>query len=79
MRNRRVSDPYVDRRLGDDRRKVYDSIYWENEGTERRKARDRRQPKERRASYVKVSKWTSVRVENLIRTYTRYSPLTLEE
>ena len=60
FKDRRVGDPYVDRRSGEDRRKVYDSFYWENVGIERRSARDRRQPEERRDSWVKVSKWSSV-------------------
>lgn len=64
MRDRRVSDPYVDRRSGEDRRQVYDSVYWESGGVERRRAQDRRQPKERRVSYVKVSKWSSVSIED---------------
>jgi len=64
MRDRRVSDPYIDRRSGEDRRQVYDSVYWESGGVEKRSAKDRRQPKERRVSYVKVSKWSSVCIED---------------
>ena len=60
MSNRRVRDPYVDRRSGEDRRQVYDSVYWESGGIERRSAKDQRQQKERRDSWVKVSKWSSV-------------------
>ncbi len=63
MRDRRVSDPYVDRRSGEDRRTVYDSNYWGHGGAERRNSPDRRQPIERRVSYVKVSKWSSVCIE----------------
>ncbi len=63
MRDRRVSDPYVDRRSGEDRRQVYDSNYWGHGGAERRSAQDRREPDERRGSYVKVSKWSSVCIE----------------
>ncbi len=58
--DRRVTDPYVDRRSGEDRRIVYDSDYWESGGIERRSVKDRRQHKERRDSYVNVSKWSSV-------------------
>ena len=29
-KNRRIRDPYVDRRSGEDRRTVYDADYWEN-------------------------------------------------
>ena len=64
FKNRRVGDPYVDRRSGEDRRQVYDSVYWESVGIERRRAKDQRQQKERRDSWVKVSKWSSVCPEN---------------
>jgi hypothetical protein len=64
FKDRRVGDPYVDRRSGEDRRQVYDSGYWESGGIERRSVKDRRQPKERRDSYVKVSKWSSVCIED---------------
>ena len=59
--DRRVGDPYVDRRSGEDIRQVYNSDYWESGGIERRGAKGRRQPKERRDSFVRVSKWSSVR------------------
>ena len=62
FRNKRVGDPYVDRRSGGDRRQVYDSGYWASGGKESRSAKDRRQPKERRDSWVKVSKWSSIRI-----------------
>jgi len=64
MRNRRVRDPYIDRRSGENRRQVYDTDYWDSGGMEGRSAKDRRQPKERRGSYVKVSKWSSVCIED---------------
>ena len=59
-KDRRIADPYVDRRSGEDRRQVYDFDYWESRGIERRSAKDQRQQKERRDSWVKVSKWSSV-------------------
>ena len=64
FKDRRLADPYTDRRSGEDRRQVYDSDYWEKVGTERRSMKDRRQQKERRGACVKVSKWSSVCVEN---------------
>lgn len=64
LKVRRVSDPYVDRRSGEDRREVYDATYWENGGIENRSANDRRQQKERRSGYVNVSKWSSVCIED---------------
>ena len=60
FKDRRVGDPYVDRRSGEDRRQVYDSGYWESVGIERRGAKDKRQQKDRRGYCVKVSKWSSV-------------------
>ena len=60
LKERRVRDPYIDRRSGEDRRQVYDTAYWESEGIERRSAKDRRKEKERRDGCVKISKWSSV-------------------
>ncbi len=60
FKDKRIADPYVDRRSGEDRRQVYDSVYWESGGIERRSVKDRRQQNERRDSYVRVSKWSSV-------------------
>lgn len=58
--DRRVGDPYVDRRSGEDRRQVYDYAYWESVGVERRSGKERRRRKERRDNWVKVSKWSSI-------------------
>jgi len=63
-KEKRKSDPYLDRRSGEERREIYDIDYFANGGTERRQAVDRRKTKERRKGYVKVSKWSSVRSEN---------------
>ncbi len=63
FKDRRVGDPYVDRRSGEDRRQVYDSAYWESEGIERRGLKDRRQPEERRGNCIKVSKWSSICID----------------
>lgn len=60
VHNDRLSDPYVDRRSGDERRVVYNSDYFENDGLERRHGKDRRQESERRDSCIRVSKWSSV-------------------
>ena len=59
-KNRRIADPYVDRRSGEYRRQVYDFDYWDCRGIERRSSNDRRQQKERRTGCVNVSKWSSV-------------------
>ena len=55
-----IADPYVDRSWEEDRRQVYDFVYWESGGIERRNGKDRRQQAERRVSCVRVSRWTSV-------------------
>jgi len=60
LKNRRKRDPYIDRRSGEERRKVYDADYWGSGGIERRRLKDRRQQKERRAGCVNVSEWSSV-------------------
>ena len=58
-KNARITDPYLDRRSGEDRRQVYDSDYFLNNGVDRRKGKDRRQQGERRHGYIRVSKWSS--------------------
>ena len=60
FKDKRIADPYVDRRSGENRRQVYDIVYWESGGLERRSAKDRRQQKERRSNCVNISKWSSV-------------------
>ena len=50
FKDKRVRDPYVDRRSGEDRRQIYDSDYFQNGGTERRHGKERRQHGERRES-----------------------------
>jgi len=56
----RISDPYVDRRSGEDRRQVYDADYFQNGGLERRSGKERRQPHERRKDCTRVSEWSSI-------------------
>lgn len=63
-KEKRKADPYLDRRSGDDRRETYHIDYFSDGGTERREAKDRRKPRERRKDCVKVSKWSSVCPEN---------------
>jgi hypothetical protein len=64
FKNKRVRDPYVDRRSGEDRRQIYDSDYFQNVGIERRHGEERRQHSERRESWIRVSKWSSVCVND---------------
>ena len=56
----RISDPYVDRRSGEDRRQVYDADYFQNGGLERRSGKERRRPYERRKDCTRVSEWSSI-------------------
>ena len=56
----RTGDPYMDRRSGDDRRRVYDSDYFEENGKERRSHQERRRKKERREDCIPTGDWTSV-------------------
>ena len=61
IKDARISDPYVDRRSGEDRRQVYNADYFQNGGLERRSGKERRQHEERRKDCIKISKWTSIR------------------
>jgi hypothetical protein len=61
---KRKSDPYLDRRSGEDRRKAYDLDHFADGGLERRDEKERRKPNERRKDCVKVSKWSSVCPKN---------------
>ena len=56
----RTTDPYMDRRSGEDRRQVYSSDYFAADGKERRISKERRQQKERRSDCIPTSEWTSV-------------------
>ena len=56
----RKTDPFLDRRSGDDRREAYDLDYFRDGGTERREQNERRQPLERREGCIRVSQWSSI-------------------
>ena len=56
----RKSDPYVDRRSGEDRRLVYDADYFQNGGLERRSGNEQRNHYERRKDFTRVSEWSSI-------------------
>jgi hypothetical protein len=60
MKTKRKSDPFVDRRSGDDRRDGYDLDYFPGGGTERRSGKERRRKGERRDRCIPVSDWSSV-------------------
>ena len=60
IKDARISDPYIDRRSGEDRRQVYDADYFQTGGKERRSGKERRQQYERRKNFIRVSKWSSI-------------------
>jgi hypothetical protein len=60
LKDARLSDPYVDRRSGEDRRQVYYADYFSNGGLERRSGRERRLQNERRKNFIRISEWSSI-------------------
>ena len=60
LKGKRIGDPYIDRRSGDDRREAYELDYFAQGCIERRKSMERRQEDERRYNYVRASQWSSV-------------------
>ena len=60
LKNIRKTDPFLDRRSGDDRREAYDLDYFREGGAERRAQNERRQPLERREGCIRVSEWSSI-------------------
>jgi hypothetical protein len=60
LKDRRIVDPFLDRRSGDDRRKVYDLDFFEQGGIERRSMIEIRNKGDRRIQWVNVSEWSSV-------------------
>jgi hypothetical protein len=63
--DRRTKDPLVDRRSGFDRREAYDLDYFRNGGGERRSGKERRHPHERRDQCVRISRWSSICVDEV--------------
>ena len=60
LKDRRIGDPYLDRRSGEDRREGYELGFFAQGGIERRKGMEARQKDERRNQYVQISRWSSV-------------------
>jgi hypothetical protein len=56
----RTADPFMDRRSGEDRSKMYSPDYFELGNHERRKSSERRDNVERRQDCFRVSEWSSV-------------------
>jgi hypothetical protein len=54
----------IDRRNGEDKRKLYNLDYFTDGGKERRKGKERRQCGERRSTWARVYKWCSVFLGN---------------
>ena len=59
-KSQRKSDPYLDRRSGEDRRKVYSLDYFIKGNQDRRVNPERRSPEERRIDCIRINKWSSV-------------------
>ena len=55
----------LDRRSGEDRRRVYDLEYFTNGGIERRTWKEQRAQVERRVGWTRVSEWCSVSLKAL--------------
>jgi hypothetical protein len=55
----------IDRRSGEDRRRLYDLDYFSNGGVERRTLKERRSLVERRIGWVRIGKWLSVSKKGL--------------
>jgi hypothetical protein len=60
FREMRQRDPFMDRRSGEDRRKVYSLDYFQMGNRDRRMNGERRKRKERRADCIRISEWSSV-------------------
>ncbi len=60
MRSQRLRDPYLDRRRGDDRRKVHSLLYFNDGSPDRRSNIERRENIERRSNCYRVDVWSSV-------------------
>jgi hypothetical protein len=59
LKDRRIGDPHLDRRSGDDRRE-HDGLDFFVQGGVERRSIEPRQKGERRAQCIKVSQWSSV-------------------
>jgi hypothetical protein len=60
LKDRRIRDPHLDRRSGDNRREHDGLDFFVQGGVERRSSIEPRQKGERRAQCIKVSQWSSV-------------------
>ena len=60
LQDRRIADPFLDRRSGDDRREGYESGYFAKGGLRKRNGMERRKKDERRDQYFRIDKWSSI-------------------
>lgn len=58
--SKRLCDPYMDRRCGEDRRKVYSLDYFLKGNLDRRNRAERRTRNERRNDCIRVNEWSSI-------------------
>ncbi len=57
---KRKGDPYLDRRCGEDRRRVYSLDYFLQGRPDRRHGSERRSLGERRHDCIRINRWSSV-------------------
>ena len=60
-----IERAFTDRRSGKDRRKFFNLGRFRYEDQVRRAQQDRRSQQERRDGYVKIGKWSSVKMQDL--------------
>ena len=63
QRDKRMGDPYMDRRTGEDRRQAHFIGFFTRGGIERRRSKERREGIERREGCIQVTEWSSVCVD----------------
>ena len=61
---KRLRDPYLDRRSGEDRRNVYSLDYFLKGNQDRRSSRERRLNIERRTGCIRINEWSSICPDN---------------
>lgn len=58
--SKRKKDPYLDRRSGEDRRRVYSLDYFLKGKLDRRNSPERRTYSERRVDCIRINEWSSI-------------------
>lgn len=62
--SKRKTDPYLDRRSGEDRRRVYSLDYFFKGNLDRRNSPERRTNSERRVDCIRINEWSSICPDN---------------